>query len=330
LDDIIVCDNSLGKVDMNAKVLVIEDDVEINELLGEYLALENMRYLKATTGHSGVHLARTERPDAVILDLMLPDVDGFEVARRLTGSRDTFDMPIVILTCMCLEADRERGYRSGARFFMSKPFLPDDLLATVRQAIAWKSTLRDGVPGGWAWLGGPEVCTGAKALHQMTADLFARTSLPDADVANIRQAMELVADMARQWGKDHAGTGERVKVEYRITNDGVIEWLLSEESPGMLDAAFFKNAAAKKSGSTGGGGGLLGWCKVFLGRNPDTEPPDPGLNGSAVKWKEIVALTGAGRLEKDVNKRWVRLVRGPVCGGTSPVGEGGATPPSAK
>jgi DNA-binding response OmpR family regulator len=315
---------------MNAKVLVIEDDLEINELLGEYLALENMRYLKATTGQSGVHLARTERPDAVILDLMLPDIDGFDVARRLTGSRETFDVPVVILTCMCLDADREKGYQSGALYFMNKPFLPDDLLATVRQAIAWKAGLRGGVPAGWAWLGGQEVSAGAKALNQMTADLFARTNLADADVAKIRQAMELVADLARQWGKDHAGVGERVKVEYRIAHDGVIEWLLSEEVPGMLDATFFKQAAAKKGGA---GGGLLGWCRVLLNRGPETAPEETneGLNGAAVKWREILALTGAGRLEKDVNKRWVRLVRGPVCGGKTPAndGGGGGAPPTA-
>ena len=316
-------------MDMNAKVLVIEDDLEINELLGEYLALENMRYLKATTGQTGVHLARTERPDAVILDLMLPDIDGFDVARRLTGSRETFDVPVVILTCMCLEADREKGYQSGALYFMNKPFLPDDLLATIRQAIAWKAALRGGTPAGWAWLGGQEVSAGAKALHQMTADLFARTNLDDAEVAKIRQAMERVADLARQWGKDHAGVGERVKVEYRISDDGVIEWLLSEEVPGMLNATFFKQAPAKKGG--GAGGGLLGWCRVLLNRDAAAGPEDAneGLNGSAVKWREILALTGAGRLEKDAHKHWVRLVRGPICGGVAPAQDGGnGTPPS--
>jgi CheY-like chemotaxis protein len=307
-----------GKLESTPKVLVIEDDLEINELLGEYLALENLHYLKATTGEAGVHLARTERPDAVILDLMLPDVDGFEVARRLTGCRETFDVPVVILTCMCLEADREKGFRSGALYFMNKPFLPDDLLATVREAIAWKAGLRGGTAAGWAWLGDKEALAGAKALNQMSADLFARTDLSDADVGKVRQSMEMVADMARQWGQDHGGAG-RVRVEYRIAEDGVIEWLFSEEVPGMLEAAFFRQpAATKKSGGLNATVGLLGWCKVMVNRNSETGEDEEGMNGAAVEWKKIVALTGAGRLEKDVHKRWVRLVRGPICGGKRP------------
>jgi DNA-binding response OmpR family regulator len=313
-------------VGMSAKVLVIEDDVEINELLGEYLALEKLRYLKATTGEAGVHLARTERPDAVILDLMLPDVDGFEVARRLTGCRETFDVPVVILTCMCLEADREKGYRSGALYFMNKPFLPDDLLATVRQAIAWKAALRGGVPAGWVWLGGREASASAKALNQMTADLFAQTNLSDTDMGHIRQAMELLADLARQWGQEHGGVGGRVKVEYRVAEDGVLEWLLSEEVPAMLDATFFKADGTRKGGS-GGSVGLLGWGKVLWHRGAEAGNTADGLNGAAAQWKEILALTGAGRLESDLRKRWVRLVRGAKCGGrAAEMGNGDGTP----
>src|SRR4051812_26874642 len=71
------------RMNVNTKVLVVEDDLEINELIGEYLALENIKYLQATTGQEGIHQAIATHPDAIILDLMLPDVDGFEVARAL-------------------------------------------------------------------------------------------------------------------------------------------------------------------------------------------------------------------------------------------------------
>ena len=149
------------------------------------------------------------RPDVLLLDIEMPGMDGIEVARRLTTCRETFDVPVVILTCMCLEADREKGYRSGALYFMNKPFLPDDLLATVRQAIAWKAGLRGGTAAGWTWLGTTEALAGAKGLNQMTTDLFARTNLSDADVGKVRQAMERVAELARQWGQDHGGRRTR-------------------------------------------------------------------------------------------------------------------------
>ena len=60
---------------MSTTVLVVEDDLEINELLGEYLSLENIKYLQATTGQAGIHQAASTHPDAMILDLMLPDIE---------------------------------------------------------------------------------------------------------------------------------------------------------------------------------------------------------------------------------------------------------------
>jgi CheY-like chemotaxis protein len=303
---------------MNTTVLVIEDDLEINELLGEYLALEKIRYLKATTGETGVYLTRLEKPDAVILDLMLPDIDGFEVARRITGSRATFDVPVVMLTCMCQEADRARGYRAGALYFMNKPFLPDDLLATVRQAIAWKEALRMGSPaggGGVAWLGGKEPPACSKAINQMVADLFARTELDDAAVGHIREAMEKIAEWAREWGKKHEGVGGRIKVEYRIGEGGAVEWVMSEEAPGMLAETFFRDGEPKDGVAKGAGVGggmrkrLLGWVTVLLNKG-DENGEETGVNKQeAAKWEEILQLTGSGQFEKDVRRKSVRMVR---------------------
>src|ERR1051325_191048 len=133
---------------MNTKVLVVEDDLEINELLGEYLALEHIGYVQATTGAAGVHVANAQHPDAIILDLMLPDMNGFDVARALALHRATYDIPIVILSCMCQDCDREKGYANGALFYMTKPFLPDDLLATVSHALEWRATLKTRIPRG--------------------------------------------------------------------------------------------------------------------------------------------------------------------------------------
>src|SRR5438045_3005881 len=102
---------------MSTTVLVVEDDHEINELMGEYLGLEGINYLQALTGQAGIHLAGAQHPDAIILDLMLPDIDGFEVARAITSKRATFDIPIIVLSCMCQECDREKAVSAGALFF---------------------------------------------------------------------------------------------------------------------------------------------------------------------------------------------------------------------
>ena len=320
---------------MSTTVLVVEDDLEINELLGEYLALEDMRYLKAATGQAGIHLAQTQHPDAIILDLMLPDVDGFEVARRLTAQRATFDVPIIILTCMCQEADQERGFGCGALFYMAKPFLPDDLLATVRQALAWRAGLQTRTPAGAAWLGGAsEGVACSKAFNQMTADLFARTDLGDEAVGQMRRAMDLLSTWACQWRAAHAG-GARVKVEYQITPGGGVEWTLTEERPGMLDEAFFRPSGTGAGGGGGGGGGgaggLIGWgATAFFGKADGA-----GAGSVPAKWGEILTLTGAARFEKDTEGRLVRWARAaglnavPASAGAVPVVEIGAAPAAA-
>lgn len=280
---------------MGTTVLVVEDDLEINELLGEYLALENMRYVKAVTGGEGIHLAGAEHPDAIILDLMLPDIDGFEVARKLTSQRSTFDIPIIILSCMCQEQDKEKGFQNGAIFFMNKPFLPDDLLATVRQALGWRAALLTRVPAGTLWLGTGERVACAKGFHQMTADLLSRTDLDEPVIAQMRSAVELLATWAGEWKAQHPSAG-RLRVDYDIA-DAAVTWRLSEEVPGLLADAFFK-AAKPKAGIS-----LMGWG----GRTAKSAP----AQGETVPatWMEILTLTGAACFEREAGNQSIRFSR---------------------
>jgi CheY-like chemotaxis protein len=290
---------------MNTKVLVVEDDLEINELLGEYLALEHIGYVQATTGAAGVHIATAQHPDAVILDLMLPDMNGFDVARALSMHRATYDIPIVILSCMCQDCDREKGYSSGALFYMTKPFLPDDLLATVGNALEWRAMLQTRVPQGEIWLGcSPEPMVCARGLNQMMADLFARTELSDEVVGQIREAMEMLGQWAAEWQGQHKD-GSRVKVTYRIVpgndgNEGTVEWELSEEVPGLLAESFFKTRAAESRFANG----LMGWGASLAGKAPPQVPV-----ATPARWVQLLAKTGAGRFEKDATARTVRFSR---------------------
>jgi DNA-binding response OmpR family regulator len=294
-------------------VLVVEDDLEINELLGEYLSLENIRYLQATTGQGGIHQAMTQHPDAIVLDLMLPDIDGFEVARTLTSRRATYDIPIIILSCMCQECDREKGFGAGALFYMNKPFLPDDLLATLRQALDWKASLSSRVPAGTIALGTGELVACAKTLNQMTADLYARTDLSDAVVGQIREAVDTLGGWARQWNKEHSEQST-LKLDYRISPGGSgpggasVEWELTEDVPGLLADAFFKPAAA--------GGGLKAWAGGSLMSKPVAPIAPPS------QWLQVLAKTGAAKFEKDSKHKAVRFGRSAVGGGVNGVPAG--------
>jgi DNA-binding response OmpR family regulator len=114
-------------------VLVVEDDPVINELVGAYIRLAGFRYHAAHDGSDGLKQAREGLPALIVLDLMLPDVDGFEVCRQLKGEQSTQRIPVVMLTALDRAESRERGFRSGASAYLTKPFNPDRLMEEIRR-----------------------------------------------------------------------------------------------------------------------------------------------------------------------------------------------------
>src|SRR3954463_5671869 len=121
-------------------VLVVEDDPEINELVGAYVQIAGFEYLSALNGTQAVEKAGKLQPALIVLDVMLPDFDGFEVARRLKSESRTRSIPIVMLTALDREDYRERGRTAGAVGYLTKPFDPDRLLEAIRA-----NALRNGV-----------------------------------------------------------------------------------------------------------------------------------------------------------------------------------------
>jgi two-component system response regulator MprA len=117
---------------MSARVLVIEDDEAILKLIRRSLAYEGYQVVTATDGPSGLTVARDNPPDLVVLDLMLPGLDGLEVCRRLRSGGPT---PIIILTAKDSINDRVMGLDMGADDYMVKPFNLDELLARVRALL---------------------------------------------------------------------------------------------------------------------------------------------------------------------------------------------------
>jgi len=113
-------------------VLVIEDDRNTATLVALYLKREGFRVLTAGDGEAGLSLAERHRPNLVILDLMLPKADGWEVCRRL---RQKSEVPIIMLTARAEEIDRVSGLTLGADDYMVKPFSPRELVARVRTVL---------------------------------------------------------------------------------------------------------------------------------------------------------------------------------------------------
>ena len=113
-------------------VLVVEDEASIAELVRLYLAEAGARVLLAADGQAGITVFERERPDLLILDLMLPGMDGWELCRRI---REIASTPILMLTALQTEDDRVRGFDLGADDYVTKPFSPRELVRRVRAIL---------------------------------------------------------------------------------------------------------------------------------------------------------------------------------------------------
>jgi two-component system alkaline phosphatase synthesis response regulator PhoP len=114
------------------KVLVVDDDVKTVELVKLYLERDGYQVLAAYDGIEALRLARENRPDLIVLDLMLPDIDGLEVCRIL---RHESDVPIIMLTAKSTDQDKLTGLGLGADDYVTKPFSPKELAARVRAVL---------------------------------------------------------------------------------------------------------------------------------------------------------------------------------------------------
>lgn len=121
--------------DAKAKILIVEDDLDIAEMLNAYFRVQGYEVFTVNWGEDGVRAAQTILPNLVILDIRLPDIDGFEVARRVRSDRRTHEIPIIFLTEKRDRLDRLQGFEVGADDYITKPFDVQELRLRVRNAL---------------------------------------------------------------------------------------------------------------------------------------------------------------------------------------------------
>lgn len=115
-------------------VMVVEDDEEMNELQRELLALHGLDTVPAYTGVEALDVDARCNSQAVLLDVMLPEMDGFETCRRLRSCRGR-SLPIVMVTALDTEECRRQGLEAGADAYFAKPFDPDEVIGKIRELI---------------------------------------------------------------------------------------------------------------------------------------------------------------------------------------------------
>jgi len=120
---------------MNARILVIEDNEQNMYLCTFILQNNGHEVIQARSGREGIELARVHRPDLVILDIQLPEMDGYAVASELKSSSDTSDIPIIAVTSYAMIGDRERILKAGCEGYIEKPINPETFIHEVEQHL---------------------------------------------------------------------------------------------------------------------------------------------------------------------------------------------------
>jgi DNA-binding response OmpR family regulator len=116
-------------------VLVADDDHDVRRLLVENLVLEGYRVTSCDNGDDARDLARTTAPDVIVLDVMMPKRDGFDVLAALKSNPATRGIPVVLLSAKARDEDVWQGWRAGADYYVTKPFNLDELLRFIDQAV---------------------------------------------------------------------------------------------------------------------------------------------------------------------------------------------------
>lgn len=184
--------------------LIVEDEPEANHLLSMLVQLRGYRTDSAYTGGEALEKVREQPPDIVFLDLMLPDINGYEVCKSIKAKPDTSLIPVVMVTARLAAENRLQSFRVGANDYIPKPYTPDQIFQAMADADAW----RRGVAAKHESEGAlPLNSQGdGETLRQIAlvrSLLVARTPLDHDAIARIGAAIGEIASDAEAWGLAH-------------------------------------------------------------------------------------------------------------------------------
>jgi DNA-binding response OmpR family regulator len=205
---------------MVLKALIVEDDEDTATLLAEALRRMDFEPTVLLKGSAAVAWVREHRPDLILLDLMLPDVDGYDVCRELKLDRATNLIPLIMVTARVQREDRLRGLQVGANCYLTKPFREQQLRQAVAEALAWREELLQRGLDGEVHFRLLSDTVYLDELNHLLASLFLHTPLSQAQVRQLGAAVRELGTNAIEWG--HQKQVDRpVTVTYHIDPEKV-------------------------------------------------------------------------------------------------------------
>ena len=194
---------------MKAHILIVDDDPRITDLLRRVLAYEGYSVASAASGGEALNRSLERPPDLVVLDIMLPGLDGLEVAQRLRAAGD--NVPILMLTARDTVADRVKGLETGADDYLVKPFAPEELVARVKALLRRSQEERHEV----LRYADVELDTGTRVAHRKAREIDLSPTeyeLLALFMRRPRQVLTREIILDRVWGMDFEGSSNVMEV----------------------------------------------------------------------------------------------------------------------
>jgi two-component system, OmpR family, response regulator len=216
---------------MPRTVLIIDDERDTNDILASLVQARGFEPIQVYSGAQALAAISEREPDLILLDLMLSDINGFELCDQLKRARGTNLIPIVMVTALHEEHHRAAGVRVGANGYLTKPFSPGELYELMDAALAWhEEHTKRGTTGEINF----DIRSELNYLSQasdMLADLFAHTPLTDRHIKDLKQAVMEMGGNAIEWG--HRKNADLVlRITYRIDPTSVT-LIITDQGPGF-------------------------------------------------------------------------------------------------
>ncbi len=254
---------------MSDRILIVEDEKDVVRLLRMILEESGYEVFSVSTGEEVFDFLDNQAVDILLLDIILPGMDGYEVCRRLKTRRQTNMIPIIMLTARAFHEDVERGLSVGADKYITKPFDHDVLLGEIRGQLEHKRSLQDKGVTGEIDFHIPSDLKYLEQLNSMMAGLFRSTPFSEKDIADIHYVLLEMGKNAIEWGNRNR---KELPIHIQYTFDKE-KWVVHIRDHGSgfdfhryLDGSYDPTGEYKdrrKEGKRSGGLGIM-LAKVYL------------------------------------------------------------------
>jgi two-component system OmpR family response regulator len=216
---------------MPRTVLIVDDERDTNDILARMVMARGFEPIQLFEGGQVLEAVREHSPDLVLLDLMMPGMDGFAICEQLKRNRETNLIPIIMVTALNDPTDRIKGVRVGANGYLAKPFTADHLFDAIDKAMAWRQEHTTRGTAGEINFDIRSEVTYLQQTNDLLSDLYAHTPLTERQVKDLKQAVMEMGGNAIEWG--HRKNADLpLRITYRIDPDAVI-LIIRDQGPGF-------------------------------------------------------------------------------------------------